>query len=67
MPSPATPDLGSYVQSIRSRKQKGFWYNADAYIVSLLKEYWGEKAQLDNDFCFDHLPRIDGDHGVFRP
>ena len=35
-------------------------------MVSLLKEYWGETAQPDNDFCFDHLPRIDGDHGVFR-
>ena len=66
MPSPATPDLASYVESIRSRKQKGFWYNADAYMVSLLKEYWGENAQPDNDFCFDHLPRINGDHGVFR-
>ncbi len=66
MPSPATPDLDSYVQSIRSKKQKGFWYNADTYMVSLLKEYWGEKAQPDNDFCFDYLPRIDGDHGVYR-
>ena len=25
MPSPATPDLAAYVESIRSRKQKGFW------------------------------------------
>ena len=66
MPSPATPDLAAYVASIRSKKQKGFWYNADAYMVSLLKEYWGEKAQPDNDFCFDYLPRIDGDHGVYR-
>jgi formate dehydrogenase major subunit len=66
MATPATGDLTSYVGAIRSRKQKGFWYNADTYIVSLLKEYWGEHAQPDNDFCFDHLPRINGDHGVFR-
>ncbi len=66
MPSPATPDLASYVESIRSRKQKGFWYNADTYMVSLLKEYWGDAATADNDFCFDYLPRIDGDHGIFR-
>jgi formate dehydrogenase major subunit len=66
MPSPATPDLDSYIASIRSKKQKGFWYNADTYMVSLLKEYWGEKAQPDNDFGFDYLPRIDGDHGVYR-
>ena len=66
MATPATGDLTSYVEAIRSRKQKGFWYNADTYIVSLLKEYWGEHAQPDNDFCFDHLPRINGDHGVYR-
>jgi formate dehydrogenase major subunit len=66
MPSPATPDLASYVASIRSHKQKGFWYNADTYIVSLLKEYWGDAATPENDFCFGHLPRIDGDHGVYR-
>ncbi len=66
MPSPATPDLTAYVESIRSRKQKGFWYNADTYMVSLLKEYWGEGATADNDYRFDYLPRIDGDHGVYR-
>ena len=66
MPSPATPDLDAYVASIRSRKQKGFWYAADAYLISLLKEYWGEGATADNDYRFDYLPRINGDHGVFR-
>ena len=66
MPSPATPDLASYIASIRSRKQKGFWYSADTYMVSLLKEYWGAHATPDNDFCFDYLPHIDGDHGVYR-
>ena len=66
MPTPAIADLASYVDSIRSRKQKGFWYNADTYMVSLLKEYWGDKASAENDFCYDYLPRIDGDHGVYR-
>ena len=41
----------SYVEAIRSRKQKGFWYAADAYLVSLLKEYWGDAATPENDFC----------------
>ncbi|HEX5143046.1 MAG TPA: molybdopterin dinucleotide binding domain-containing protein, partial [Mycobacterium sp.] len=36
------------------------------YVVSLLKEYWGEAATQDNDFCFDYLPRINGDHGTYR-
>ena len=41
-------------------KQKGFWRNADTYFVSLLKEYWGDAATADNDYCFDYLPRING-------
>ena len=37
-----------------------------AYAVSLLKAYWGEAATAENDFCFDYLPRITGDHGTYR-
>ena len=48
------------------REQKGFWRNADTYMVSLLKEYWGERRRPENDFCFDYLPRINGDHGTYR-
>jgi formate dehydrogenase major subunit len=58
--------LSSYVESVRADKRKGFWHNADAYAVSLLKEYWGDAATPDNDFCFDYLPRINGDHGTYR-
>jgi formate dehydrogenase major subunit len=67
MPSAsAHPDLATYVQSIVGSKQKGFWRNAEAYIVSLLKEYWGDAARPENDFCFDYLPRLTGDHGTYR-
>ncbi len=66
MPTPAHSSLAAYIESIRGDKQKGFWRNADAYVVSLLKEYWGESATQDNDFCFDYLPRINGDHGTYR-
>jgi formate dehydrogenase major subunit len=66
MPTPAHSSLAAYIDSIRGDKQKGFWRNADAYVVSLLKEYWGDAATPDNDFCFDYLPRINGDHGTYR-
>ena len=45
---------------------KGFWGNMDAYFVSLLKAWFGDAATPDNDFCFDHLPRLDGDHSSFE-
>jgi formate dehydrogenase major subunit len=68
MPSAGVhPDLRRYLDSIcGGEDQKGFWCNANAYMVSLLKEYWGEKATPDNDFCYDYLPRISGDHGTYR-
>jgi formate dehydrogenase major subunit len=67
MPSAAAhPDLASYLQSVCGHNQKGFWCHADTYLVSLLKEYWGEMATRDNDFCYDYLPRINGDHGTYR-
>ena len=66
MPTPAHQNLSHYLGSIRSSNQKGFWHNADTYMVSLLKEYWGEEATPDNDFCFDYLPRVNGDHGTYR-
>ena len=33
--------------------------NMPAYLVSLLKAYWGDAATADNDYCFDYLPRLD--------
>src|SRR5690606_38543321 len=44
----------------------GFWGNMRAYTVSLLKAYWGDAATRDNDYCFDYLPRITGDHGTYH-
>ena len=67
MPNPDQhPTLTDYVDSIRHPGSKGFWSKADAYTVSLLKAYWGDAATADNDFCFDYLPRITGDHGTYR-
>src|SRR5512144_3222790 len=67
MPHAAThPGLPEYVDSLTGSRTKGFWADARAYTVSLLKAYFGEAARPDNDFCFDHLPRISGDHGTYQ-
>jgi formate dehydrogenase major subunit len=44
---------------------KGFWGNMPAYMVSLLKAWYGDAATPENDFCFDLVPRITGDHSTF--
>lgn len=66
MPRAGHETLADYLDAIVGTNQKGFWHNADTYMVSLLKEYWGEHATAENDFCFDYLPRINGDHGTYR-
>jgi formate dehydrogenase major subunit len=44
----------------------GYWGNMRSYLVSLLKAWFGEAATSDNDFCFDHLPRLTGDHSTYQ-
>ena len=58
--------LTRYLDSFIGDKRKGFWRNADAYFISLMKEFWGDAATKDNDYCFDYLPRLTGDHGTYR-
>ena len=58
--------LDTWISSLRGENQKGFWRNADAYAISLLKEYFGDNATPENDYCYDHLPRLTGDHGTYR-
>ncbi len=57
-------DLESFVRSQAARK--GYWGNMRAYLVSLLKAYWGDAATADNDFCFDYLPRLTGSHSTYE-
>ncbi len=44
---------------------KGYWANMRAYLVSLLKAWWGPAATAGNDFCFDYLPRLTGSHATY--
>jgi formate dehydrogenase major subunit len=44
---------------------RGFWGNMREYMVSLLKAYWGEAATADNEYCFNHLPRLTGSHSTY--
>jgi formate dehydrogenase major subunit len=44
----------------------GFWGNKRAYLVSLLKAWYGDAATAENDFCLPLLPRLSGDHGTYR-
>src|SRR6266699_3876883 len=55
--------LKDYIKKHRVRI--GLWSNFDAYIISLLKAYYGESATKENDFGFNWLPRVTGDHSHY--
>ena len=64
MPNPQpVPGLQPFVDA--NAPSTGAWGDLDAYIVSLLKAWWGDAATAENDYCFGHLPRIDGDHSIY--
>ena len=65
MPHARSDDnLDSYVEG--EKTGKGFWANARNYVVSLLKAWWGDAATAENDFCYDYLPRVTGNHSTYE-
>ena len=55
--------LREYLEA--NQPSSGVWAAADAFLVSLLKAWYGDAASERNDFGFDWLPRITGDHSHF--
>lgn len=60
----AAQDLASFVRD--EKADKGYWADLGAYLISLLKAWWGDSATAENDFCFDYLPRVTGSHSTFE-
>lgn len=63
MPTSAEPSLAVYLE--KHKAAKGWWFNVDNYLVSLLKAYYGDDATRANDFGYRWLPRLTGDHSYF--
>ena len=45
-----------------NRSATGWWSEFPKYVVSLLKAWFGDAATAENDFLFDSLPRLTGNH-----
>jgi len=60
----AHEDLDAFVKA--DAAEKGYWGNMRAYVVSLLKAWWGDSATADNDYRFDYLPRLTGSHSTYE-
>jgi formate dehydrogenase major subunit len=65
MPHPTSgADLGKFIEL--NGPNTGAWGNLNNYMVSLLKAWWGDAATAENNYCYDYLPRIDGDHSHYQ-
>ena len=66
IPMPHTEHYGGLQEYVaRNASPTGYWGHMREYVVSLLRAWWGEHATEANDWCFDHLPRIDQDHSAY--
>jgi formate dehydrogenase major subunit len=54
------PSFSAYVSN--HQPDAGWWTEFPKYAVSLLKAWWGSAARADNDWCYDYLPLLTGDH-----
>lgn len=54
--------LADYLKT--NTKKTGWWSNFPKYIISLLKAYYGDAATAENDYCFNYLPQLTGDHSM---
>jgi formate dehydrogenase major subunit len=52
--------LAEYIKSQTSAMS--YWSNFPQFIVSQLKAWFGEAATKENDYCFDYVPQVTGDH-----
>jgi formate dehydrogenase major subunit len=50
------PTLAAYLAT--ETPGGGFKTNVPKWIVSLLKEFWGENATVENDYLFDLMPKL---------
>lgn len=47
-------------------KPTGWWVNTPKYMISLLKAWFGEAATAENDYGYDYLPKMLGNHSHYR-
>jgi len=65
-PHPEDVDLKAYLKhytpTTNEPSSANWWQNYEKYIISLLKAWYGDAAVASNDFAYEYLPKVDGDH-----
>ncbi len=51
--------IGEYLHT--ETPTTGWWSNMPKYVISLLKAWYGENARADNEWAYQHIPKLTGD------
>jgi formate dehydrogenase major subunit len=63
MPHAVLPERGALQAYVRNNlSATGWWSEFPKYVVSLCKAWFGDAATRENDWLFDALPRLTGNH-----
>lgn len=70
LPSEKHTDLNTYLQANTPKAllpgQVNYWSNYPKFFVSLMKSFYGDKAQKENNWGFDWLPKWDKGYDVLQ-
>ncbi len=63
MPVESEVDYATYMRTKQFKPlrpgQTSYWQNYPKFMVSFQKAMWGDKAQRENDWCYDYIPKLD--------
>ncbi len=70
LPSEKQATLQTYLDANTPKKglanQVNYWGNYPKFFISMMKSFYGDKAQKDNDWGYDWLPKWDSGYDVLK-
>jgi formate dehydrogenase major subunit len=58
-PNDKEPDFETHAKRY---SKTSYWVNGPAFLKSLMKAWYGDAANADNDYAYDYLPKSSGDY-----
>src|ERR1700737_2082963 len=69
VPNPSDKDFDGWMKRITPQSSKpgewdsmNYWSNTPKFVVSFLKEMYGDAAKKENGWAFDYLPKVDREY-----
>ena len=63
LPMPKAKTDGEFKKYIhQNQSPSGWWGEFPKYFISIMKAWYGQSATKENNWCYDYLPMLTGDH-----